>query len=74
MTGREDITPHSLRHTCASMLVSSGMNPKELQMLLGHSSLDMTQRYAQMLKPQTEIAAETRKVFEGILEMTPGLA
>lgn len=74
MTGREDITPHSLRHTCASMLVSSGMNPKELQMLLGHSSLDMTQRYAQMLKPQTEIAAETRKVFEGILETTPGLA
>lgn len=56
-----DITPHSLRHTCASMLVSSGMNPKELQMLLGHSSLDMTQRYAQMLKPQTEIAAGNQK-------------
>lgn len=30
------ITPHDLRHTCASLAISAGANVKVLQTLLGH--------------------------------------
>ncbi len=43
------ITPHSMRRTFASLSIRAGMNLLHLQGLLGHSSLDMTQRYVQML-------------------------
>lgn len=36
------LTPHSLRHTYASMLIGSGMDVKTVQKLLGHSSAAMT--------------------------------
>lgn len=40
-----DITPHSLRHTFCTNLANSGMNPKALQYLMGHSSITMTLDY-----------------------------
>jgi integrase len=36
---------HVLRHTRATLLLASGMAPEQVQHLLGHSSLRMTQRY-----------------------------
>jgi integrase len=33
---------HDLRHSCASLLLSSGVNPKVVQELLGHSHINMT--------------------------------
>lgn len=36
------ITPHDLRHTAASLAVSSGANVKAVQKMLGHSSAAMT--------------------------------
>jgi len=33
---------HSLRHTCASVLISLGVHPKEIQDRMGHSSLNIT--------------------------------
>lgn len=35
-------TPHCLRHTFAINCIAKGMNPKTLQTLLGHNSLQMT--------------------------------
>lgn len=35
-------TAHQLRHSYASMLHSAGISPKDAQVLLGHSSIDMT--------------------------------
>lgn len=35
-------TPHCLRHTFATNCIAKGMNPKALQKLLGHNSLQMT--------------------------------
>src|SRR5271154_282891 len=37
-----DITPHDLRHTCASLAVSAGVNVLALQRMLGHTSAKVT--------------------------------
>jgi integrase len=36
------ITPHDLRHTSASLAVSSGANVKAVQRMLGHAKASMT--------------------------------
>ena len=41
-------TLHSLRHTCASELLNAGMRLECLQLLLGHSCIEMTRRYARL--------------------------
>jgi integrase len=33
---------HSLRHACASLWIENGMNPKRIQTLMGHSTIQMT--------------------------------
>lgn len=38
----EKITPHTFRHTFATRAIENGMNPKVLQKILGHSTLQMT--------------------------------
>jgi site-specific recombinase XerD len=43
------ITPHMLRRTFATLALRNGMNLIELQGLLGHASLQMTERYVQLL-------------------------
>jgi integrase/recombinase XerC len=40
------ITPHACRHTCASILLVHGASIRNIQELLGHSSIATTQRYA----------------------------
>ncbi|HWU46843.1 MAG TPA: site-specific integrase [Humibacter sp.] len=40
--GLERLTPHDLRHTAASLAVSSGANIKAVQRMLGHKSAAMT--------------------------------
>jgi integrase len=40
--GVQKITPHDLRHTCASLAVSAGVNVLALQRMLGHTSAAMT--------------------------------
>jgi site-specific recombinase XerD len=44
------ITPHMLRRTFATLSLRNGMNVIELQGLLGHSSLEMTEHYVQLLE------------------------
>lgn len=39
---------HSLRHTCASWLVMRGVPLSVVQAMLGHSSIQVTQRYAHL--------------------------
>ena len=41
-------TLHALRHTFASELLNAGMRLECLQQLLGHSSIEMTRRYARL--------------------------
>ena len=43
-----DVRIHDLRHTYASLLINRGVSLYEVQTLLGHSSAQMTQRYAHL--------------------------
>ena len=45
---QEDVTFHSLRHTFATWLVQRGVSIFEVQKLLGHSDIKVTQIYSHL--------------------------
>jgi hypothetical protein len=42
------VTPHQLRHTCATQLLNAGCRVTSIQTLLGHRRLDSTLVYARV--------------------------
>jgi integrase len=53
------ITPHSLRHTAASLAVSAGANVKAVQRMLGHAKASMTlDVYADLFDDDLDVVAD----------------
>lgn len=61
--GIDGLTLHSLRHTAATRLVQSGMNPQLAGRLLGHSQPQTTYRY---LSADVETAARAVAILEAL--------
>ena len=56
---REDLRFHDLRHTCATLLLSEGVNVKVVSELLGHASITITlNTYAHVLPDMQDSAAD----------------
>jgi site-specific recombinase XerD len=49
---------HDLRHTFASLAVSSGVDLYAVPRLLGHQDITMTQRYAHLSANDLQVATE----------------
>ena len=58
---------HGFRHTAASLMISSGVNPLVVRDLLGHTSVDMTAHY-------THINLETKREALQNLNVLPSLS
>jgi integrase len=69
------ITFHTLRHTCASLLLAQGVHPKIVQEMLGHSSVAITIDLYSHVTPslQTEAAQRLDAILRPSLATVYGL-
>ena len=69
----QNIPPHDLRHTCASLAISAGVNVLALQRMLGHTSAKVTlDTYADLFDDDLDAVAVTlhsRYSRENVLKM-----
>ena len=57
--GLDGLRIHDLRHTCASLAISTGASVKVIQRMLGHASAAMTlDRYGHLMPSESESVAE----------------
>ena len=71
----QEITPHDLRHTCASLAVSAGVNVLALQRMLGHTSAKVTlDTYADLFDEDLDavgVTLHSRYSRENVANMWP---
>ena len=58
------MTPHTFRHSAATWMLRSGMNPLLVVQVLGHTSLDMIQNVYSHLTPTDAYEAMVRTLAE----------
>src|SRR5829696_5509980 len=65
---REDLRFHDLRHTCATLLLSEGVNVKVVSEMLGHASITITlNTYSHVLPDMQDSAADAMKGVLGAI-------
>jgi integrase len=65
---REDLRFHDLRHTCATLLLSEGVNAKVVSELLGHASITITLNiYSHVLPDMQDSAADAMEAALGAI-------
>lgn len=58
----EQYSAHKLRHTAATLMLSSGVDVRTLQEVLGHENLNTTQIYTHVENTELKIAAEANPI------------
>jgi integrase len=64
----KDCSIHTLRHTAASRMVQNGVRLEEVQHILGHSNVAMTQRYAHIAK--SDVSKKARDALDNHADYT----
>lgn len=64
------ITAHSLRHTCACLLLSAGVEMETVRDVLGHTSTNTTRLYVAQMQSQLLIRHSPAKHIEQALNLT----
>ena len=65
---REDLRFHDLRHTCATVLLSEGVNVKVVSEMLGHASVTITlNTYSHVLPDMQDFAADAMEAALGVV-------
>lgn len=62
--GVHPVNPHRFRHTAAIMAIRAGMNLFHVQMMLGHTSLEMTKRYVKLAESDLSDAARDHSALD----------
>jgi len=60
------VTPHTFRHTVATLLLRNGADLRVVQEILGHASITMTQRYTHVAKEHVRDAMEKHHPRRGM--------
>lgn len=63
-----EVTPHQLRHSCATLLLNAGMSIFAVQKILGHKYIETTLKYARVY--DATVARDFQRVSEVIREAT----
>ena len=63
--GLPDVRFHDLRHTCATLMLGTGLSPKVAQERLGHSDVSVTMGVYSHVTPETR--SEAAEAIEGLL-------
>jgi integrase len=63
---------HDTRHTCATLLLAQGVSEKVVMEILGHTNLQMTHRYAHVLPPLRQGAADALDAALNLADGKPG--
>jgi integrase len=72
--GCQGVRIHDLRHTCASLAISSGANVKVVQKLLGHKTATLTlDRYGHLFPDDLDAVADAFDSAAGDLRAVPTL-
>ncbi|PIV44551.1 MAG: hypothetical protein COS27_01440 [Nitrospirae bacterium CG02_land_8_20_14_3_00_41_53] len=64
----KNVSPHTFRHTSATLYLKKGVNLEAVRKLLGHQSLSTTQRYLQLT--DEDVAKELKKQLNKTIIMS----